>query len=132
MEGTEVNDIFSFDGESVDVEQWPAFEEKEIISGNPAHRGRVLYRDPEKRVSYGIWECPPGVIDVDYGPMAEHNQCVKGRATVTNIDTGTKIEMTPGVRAVFPVGSHVRWEIHEEFRKVYTAYEAEWDEERYY
>ena len=53
-------------------------------------------------------------------------------ATVTNLDTGHATHLEPGSRMVVPVGTVVTWHVHEPFRKVYAAYEEEWDEHRYY
>jgi uncharacterized cupin superfamily protein len=126
------NKIFTFVAEDVELERWPDFSVTEIVEGVGENYGRVLYRDQRGRVSFGVWECPPSMFDLDYGPMTESIQCVKGRATLTNLSTGEQFELTPGVRTVLPVGTKVRWHIHEEFRKSYSVYEAEWDEDRYY
>ncbi len=132
VEEASIDKVVAFDGETVEVEAWPPFSDEEIISGNPAHKGKVLYRDDLKRISYGVWECPVGKFRVEYGPMSEHIQCVKGEAVVTDLDTGEEVHLTPGVRMIVPSGSTVIWDIKDTFRKVYSVYEPEWDEERYY
>lgn len=124
--------IFMVDPLAVEVERWPDFEPEEIVEGVGEHYGKVLYRDEHKRISFGVWECPPSTIDLEYGPMGELIECVKGRATITDLATGSSFELTPGKRAIMPVGTKIRWQIHEEFRKIYSVYEAEWDEHRYY
>jgi uncharacterized cupin superfamily protein len=125
-------EIVTFVAEDVEVERWPDFEDFEIVEGVGEHYGKVLYRDQHKRISFGIWECPPSIVDLEYGPMGESIQCVKGHATITDLSTGKSTELTPGVRVILPVGTKVRWHIHELFRKSYSVYEAEWDGHRYY
>jgi uncharacterized cupin superfamily protein len=128
----QTNEIFTFVGEDIAVETWPAWEPEDVLEGDPVHRGAVLYRDPTKRLSYGIWECDPGKFRLEYGPMTEMIHVLQGRATVTNLDTGHATHLEPGSRMVVPVGTVVTWHVHEPFRKVYAAYEEEWDEHRYY
>ena len=125
-------DLQTFVGEDVPVETWPPFPAEDILEGDPAHKGAVLYRDPTKRASYGIWECPPGKFRLDYGPMTEMIHVLSGRGSITNVETNEETRLEPGTRAIVPVGAVVIWDVKETLRKVYVAYEEEWDEHRYY
>jgi uncharacterized cupin superfamily protein len=92
----------------------------------------VIYRDPSKRVSYGIWEVSPGKFRVDYGPMTEMTHCLAGAVTLTDMATGAETHVEVGSRVIVPIGSVVVWQVHETYRCVYSAYEEEWDPNRIY
>jgi uncharacterized cupin superfamily protein len=113
------------------LEAWPAFPPEDILAGNPAHRGAVLYRDPTRLFSLGIWECPPGKFRVEYAGT-ESGHVVKGSATLTDAKTGASQTIKTGDRFLVPFASTIIWEVHEPFRKVYTMYEDKWIDERYY
>lgn len=127
-----IDSVTAFDADNVEVEEWPAFPDEDIIEGPMVNYGRVVYRDPTKALSYGVWECEPCKVFLDYGPMSEHIHCIKGEAVVTDQGTGEEVHLTPGVRMIVPVGSKVIWHVKKTFRKAYSVFEAEWDEERYY
>ncbi len=111
---------------------WPPFPDKDVISGNPnGHRGVVLYRDPTRRYSVGVWECPPAKFIEPYSGT-EFAHVIAGRATLTNEKTGDAVKLKAGDHFVIAFGSKIIWEVHETFRKIYTIYEEEWDEERFY
>jgi len=128
----ELTDLTEFVAEDIELEDWPAFPDEDILDGDPAHRGKVLYRDPTKRISYGIWECPVGKFREPYGPMSEMVHCIQGEAIVTNEETGESVHLTKGSRMIVPVGITAIWDVKETFKKVYIGFEATWDEDRYY
>lgn len=113
------------------LEPWPAFAPEDILEGDAAHRGTVLYRDPTRLFSLGIWECPPCKFRVAYAGT-ESGHVVKGSATLTDAKTGVSQTVKAGDRFLVPFGSTILWQVHETVRKVYTMYEAEWTEERFY
>ncbi len=113
------------------LEPWPAFAPEDILEGDPAHKGAVLYRDPTRLFSLGIWECPPCKFQVAY-VGTESGHVVKGSATLTDTKTGLSQTVKAGDRFLVPFGSAVVWQVHETFRKVYTMYESEWIDERFY
>ena len=123
--------VDSFDAQSVELQPWPEFPPEDIQSGNPAHKGNVLYRDPTGRYSVGVWECPPAKFKVAYAGT-ETGQVLQGRATITDLSTDSAVHLKAGDRFIVPFGSTVIWEVQETFKKVYCMYEAEWDEERFY
>ncbi len=111
---------------------WPAFPPEDVESGNPNdHQGTVLFRDPAKRYSVGVWECPPAKFTEPY-PGTEMGHVLKGRATLTNAETGESRDIGPGDHFYVAFGSTIIWEVHETVRKLYVMYEEAWDEERFY
>jgi uncharacterized cupin superfamily protein len=122
----------TFSAETVELEDWPVPDRIHPLAGNPEQRGMVLYRDPSKRVSYGIWEVKPGKFRAEFGPMAELADCVSGSATLTDVASGEQTLLEPGSRMIVPVGTVLTWDVHQTFRCVYSAYEDEWDENRYW
>lgn len=113
------------------LELWHEFPAEDILAGNPAHSGTVLYRDPSGRFSLGVWECPPCKFRVDYAGT-ESGHVIKGKATLTDTKTGKSIAIAAGDRFLVPFASTIIWEVLEPIRKVYTMYESEWVDDRYY
>ena len=120
-----------FDPETIPLEAWPAFDDEEILEGNPAHKGIVLFRDPSKRFSIGIWECPPSKFEIEY-EGCETVHVLEGSADITMVSTGTTKTIKAGDRYIMPFGARVVWHVKEHMKKVYCMYENEWLDERYY
>ncbi len=120
-----------------DVEQ--AFEQMEdwstdileILEGPIVHRGTIIYRDPSRQLSVGVWECEPGKFRfVEDGSAIE--TCVMGRATITDVATGRSITVTPGMKWTVKPGTIEIWEVHERFRKEYVILDEFVDESRFW
>jgi uncharacterized cupin superfamily protein len=124
--------IMTFVAEDIQLDDWPLPNRVDILDGNPQQKGIVLYREPSRRVSYGIWEVTPGKLRVEFGPMTEQTQCLWGRVTMTDLTTGAETQVGPGTRVIVAVGTIMTLEIHETYRCVYSAYEEEWDDNRHY
>ena len=108
---------------------WPS-DNLEILDGPINHRGTIIYRDPSKQLSLGVWECPPGkfrLVEED----ATVERCKAGVARLTDLSTGESIIVTPGMQWVVKPGTEMIWEVLEHFRKEYIAFGA-WEEDRYW
>ena len=115
----------------VALDPWPTIAPERVISGAPSQQGKVLFRDPAKRYSIGVWECTPGSFPVSYAGT-EMGHVLRGHATITNAESGEARDIGPGDHFFLVFGSSVIWNIHETFRKAYVMYELEGDEERIY
>lgn len=113
------------------LEPWPAFPAEIVLGGDPAHKGIVLYRDPTKRYTIGVWTCPPCKFRMPYAGT-ESGHVLRGKAKLTNERTGTSITISAGDKFMIPFGDSIIWEVLEDFQKHYHMYEAEFDPERYY
>ena len=123
--------VETFDAENAQLEPWPAFDAEDIISGSPDHQGTIIYRDPSKQFSIGVWECPPAKFIVHYAGC-ETGHVLKGTATITIEKTGESTTISAGDHFFVPFGSVVTWEVKETVRKAYSMFETEWDDERFY
>lgn len=122
-EGNPTITVFSGVGADLVLDPWP----HEDID----HRGKVLFRDPKKRYSVGVWQCEPAKFIVPYAGT-ESCHVLAGRATLTNEATGESVTLEAGDHFFIGFGETITWEVHETFRKVYAMYEDEYDEERFY
>lgn len=131
--GTAIDELTKYQPpiDAKDLALWPAFPDEIIIDGVPAHRGEVLYRDPSKRYSIGIWACPPCKFKMEY-EGTESGHVLRGKARLTNEKTGKSITISEGDRFVIPFGESIIWEVLESFQKHYHMYEEKWIEDRYY
>lgn len=43
------------------LEPW-AFEEGQVLEGEPRSSGVILWRSPDETLANGIWECTPGTF----------------------------------------------------------------------
>ncbi|MBT4888385.1 MAG: DUF861 domain-containing protein [Rhodospirillales bacterium] len=121
-----------FKPEDVPLASYPPFDKEDVVSGNPnGHLGVVLYRDPERRFSAGVWECPPAKF-IDRATGTELSTCISGSATLSHVESGESKLISPGDSFTCEYGETIIWEVHETFRKVYTVYEHDWDPKRFY
>jgi uncharacterized cupin superfamily protein len=70
-------------------------------------------------IQHGVWECGPGEMDLHF----EWDETVfglQGSAEVHNIETGEGFILGPGSMGFFAKGSHWRWKISRNFKKVFT------------
>jgi uncharacterized cupin superfamily protein len=123
-------DLYDLDQAFARMAQFPS-ENLDILGGHPeSHRGHVIYRDPSRRLSLGVWECPPGtfrLVEED----ATIERCKAGKARLTDLSTGESVVVTPGMQWVVRPGTEMIWDVLEPFRKEYIAFGA-WEEERYW
>jgi len=129
---TIINRFVADANQPADLVPWPPFPPEGVISGNPnGHKGKLLFRSPDGRFSVGIWECPPAKFVEPY-PGSEFGHVLKGRARLKDIETGQIQDLKAGDHFFIEFNRTIEWEVLETFRKVYTMYEAEWAEERFY
>ncbi len=117
--------VFSGAAGDLDLDPWPT------ASGAIDQFGKVLFRDPLKRYSVGVYQCGPSKFIAHY-PGTESGHVLAGRATLTNNATGESITIKAGDHFFIEFGQEITWEIHETVRKVYAMYEDEYDEGRIY
>lgn len=124
--------VFTTDGDIPPLAPYPPFAEEDVLAGNPnGHLGVVLYRDPLRRFSVGVWECPPGKF-IDRATGTELSHVLQGSATLSHEGTGESKRIGPGDYFYCVYGETIIWEVHETFKKVYVVYEHEWDDKRFY
>ncbi|KPC59576.1 dioxygenase [Streptomyces chattanoogensis] len=88
----------------------------QIVSGEPAVTGKVLWESPDGKQIRGIWQITPGVVT-----DTEANELfvvVSGRATI-EIEGGPVLEVGPGDACVLREGDRTQWTVHETLRKAY-------------
>ena len=122
--------LYDADAAFQKMESWPT-DNLEILDGHPAHHGAIIYRDPSRQLSLGVWECPPCKFRfVEDGVAVE--TCVMGKATITDEETGQSVTVTPGMKWFVKPGTVEIWEVHEHFRKEYLILDDCVGEERYW
>lgn len=123
-------DLYDADAAFEEMQDWPS-DNLSILGGHPEnHRGIVIYRDPSRRLSLGVWECPPGkfcLVEDD----ATIEFCRMGKATLTDLSTGESVTVTPGMKWFVRPGTEMIWDVVEHFRKEYIAFGA-WEDARYW
>jgi|ERR1700733_1760711 len=97
---------------------WPLPEDS-VIDGSPDARGAVLSRSDDSRIIRGMWECTPGQFKWSFS-YDETLVVVSGSATV-ELDTGERVELSPGTMAFFGRGHESTWTVHETLRKGFHA-----------
>jgi len=71
---------------------------------------------------FGIWECQPGGWPVVDRPNTEACYVLSGKATITDSETGDKMEISAGDFSVLLPGWSGRWDVTETVRKAYTIF----------
>jgi uncharacterized cupin superfamily protein len=124
--------VFKSEDDFPALAPYPPFAEADVLAGNPnGHLGNVLYRDPSRRFSIGIWECPPGKF-IDRATGTELSHVLQGSATLSHEGTGEAKRIEAGDHFYCVYGETIIWEVHETFKKVYVVYEHDWNDERFY
>jgi hypothetical protein len=124
--------VFKSEDDFPALAPYPPFAEADVLAGNPnGHLGKVLYRDPSRRFSIGIWECPPGKF-IDRATGTELSHVLQGSATLSHEGTGEAKRIEAGDHFYCVYGETIIWEVHETFKKVYVVYEHDWNDERFY
>jgi uncharacterized cupin superfamily protein len=114
------------------LKSYPPFPAEDVLGGNPnGHKGIVLFRDPLRRFSVGIWECPPGKF-VDRQGGCEFSHVLRGSATLTHEATGESKTIRAGDHFYTAFGETIVWDVHEPIKKYYVVYEHDWNDKRFY
>lgn len=109
--------VFKDVNEIPPLESFPPFPDEDVLSGNPnGHKGIVLFRDPSKRYSIGVWECPPAKFREAY-PGAEFGHILEGSATLTNEKTGESQTIAKGDNFFVAFGSSILGKFMRPFAK---------------
>ena len=74
------------------------------------------------RAQVGIWECQPGGWPIVNRPDTETCYIISGRATLTDTESGTAIEISAGDFVILPPGWTGRWDVTETLRKAYSIF----------
>lgn len=90
-----------------------------ILEGTPEARGAVISRSDDSRLIRGVWECTPGRFTWTFS-YDETLVVLSGSATV-ELDTGDRVELSPGVMAFFGRGHESTWTVHDTVRKGFHA-----------
>ncbi|MEV0946864.1 cupin domain-containing protein [Rhodococcus sp. NPDC049939] len=98
----------------------PAGQRPGADSGDP--QLRTLSVDGSTDAQIGIWECEPGGWPVIDRPDTETCYIISGKATLTDEETGTKVDIAAGDFVVLPVGWSGRWDVTETLRKAYSIF----------
>lgn len=93
------------------------------LSGDITVRGHAFYKDEERNITSGTWECEPGASRWEFETRGEIIHVLSGRMTVQR-DGEEAVELSAGSGAVFPIGWCGVWTVHETLRKVYVIYSA--------
>ncbi|MFT5258805.1 MAG: putative cupin superfamily protein [Saprospiraceae bacterium] len=93
------------------------------LSGDITVRGQVFFKDEDRDITSGTWECEPGASRWEFETRGEVIYVLSGSMTVQR-DGEEAVELTAGSSAVFPLGWCGIWTVHETLRKVYVIYGA--------
>jgi uncharacterized cupin superfamily protein len=91
------------------------------LAGPITVRSRTVFVSDDKKVISGIWECEPGASRWEFDSRGEIIHILSGRMSCAE-DGGEPVEVGPGSMAVFPIGWHGVWTVHETLRKVFVVY----------
>jgi len=87
-----------------------------IIEGTPQAYAKDLTRSADGTSTIVAWRCTPGRFNWHYA-VDETLHVISGEAFVTD-EKGEVHRLGPGDMAFFPAGSHSRWHVTQEVRKL--------------
>jgi uncharacterized cupin superfamily protein len=93
-----------------------ALDPSQILAGDPATSGTVLWGSADGRILRGVWRCTAGTLtDVEQDELFV---VIEGRATI-EVEDGPTIEVSPGSVCVLERGARTTWTVHEPLLKAY-------------
>lgn len=108
--------IFKLSRRDAKLDPWP-IPQDQIISGNPAASGKILWQSDDKRLANGFWECAPGAFTWNY-TWDETIYFLEGKVAITD-EAGKRVEVGAGDLIYVPTGTKAKWEITERVRKAF-------------
>lgn len=90
------------------------------VSGSPMTRTLCWHEAADGAPAVGVWECTPGVWDVEGAAASETIVITAGRGRLTDAG-GRSVDVGPGDTVLLPRGWHGRWEVVETLRKIYVV-----------
>lgn len=112
--------LVHLDKAAVTGELTPAGQRPGADSGDPQLATITVESGTAAQV--GIWECRPGGWPVVNRPNTETCYIISGRATLTDDETGTSVEISAGDYLTLPPGWSGRWDVTATLRKAYTIF----------
>ena len=94
---------------------------EKLLSGNPRQSVRVVYTDPSKKFTVGIWHSEVGKWKVTY-TEEEYCHLLEGTSILTEA-SGAPVTVTAGDSFVVPRGFVGTWEVVVPTRKRFVIYE---------
>ncbi|WP_417764828.1 cupin domain-containing protein [Shewanella chilikensis] len=92
-----------------------------VLEGDPQASGAVLVGEDGEPQQLGVFACTQGVFQVDH-TFAEHATLVKGKVTLTDMNTGDSKTFGPGDAWYIAKGENLKWNIQsDEMVKHYLA-----------
>jgi uncharacterized cupin superfamily protein len=88
-----------------------------------SYTSAIEYRSEDRKVSIGLWQSEPGILQTDGYPHDEYCLVIEGHLIITN-RSGRREEFDPGDAFVIPKGWAGTWNMTARFRKQYAAFEA--------
>lgn len=88
------------------------------IGGHPRTRTWNQYVSPDEKLLSGIWECTPGVWNINYTAW-EFCHLIAGHCTIT-VEGQNPVELRAGDVFLVETGAVGTWTVHETIRKHYV------------
>jgi uncharacterized cupin superfamily protein len=88
-----------------------------------SYTSAIEYRSEDRKVSIGLWQSEPGILQTDGYPRDEYCLVLEGHLVVTN-RSGRREQFDPGDSFVIPKGWVGTWNMTARFKKQYAAFEA--------
>ena len=87
------------------------------VKGEPHEASAALWN--HNGLEVGVWEATPGAFPASRDGYDEVFVCLSGEATMTSSD-GVRFDLAAGSVLFTPAGFTGRWDVTENFRKIYT------------
>jgi uncharacterized protein len=88
-----------------------------------SYTSAIEYRSENRKVSIGLWQSEPGILQTEGYPHNEYCLVLEGHLIITN-RSGRREEFEPGDTFVIPKGWAGTWNMTARFKKQYAAFEA--------
>ena len=106
----------SIESVEIPVEEWPI---DSSWKGDSIARITVSSQSADRCVTSGMWSVEPGDFEFTF-PWDEFIHVIDGEAEVTDVDSGTTIQIRSGHIAHFKLGTKTYWNVTKKIRKYYV------------
>jgi uncharacterized cupin superfamily protein len=93
----------------------------EPLSGEIPVGSKIFFEGLDGRIVSGTWECEPGLSRWEFDTRGEFIHVTAGSMTITR-DGEEPVKLTEGSSAIFALGWHGTWEVHDTLRKVFVVF----------
>ena len=104
------------------LETWEEISPNDLIEGRPVQRGHLYYKDAERGLEVGVWDCTPMTTKLEPYSVNEFMHVLEGAVTIVYED-GSEDTISAGESFIIPKGTLCSWKQTDYIRKFFVIFD---------